>query len=267
MQQTHKPTTPSVELSDLTAAVSQSDANDPANVSNATALVTAYQSTTAEWSNHRDMSSTTAPPTSTSTTAPLTSTLPPKPLPTAVSTTTTTATATTGQPSHLTIDKTAVVCDKAILDGTITIAANTIVHPRARLIAPPGTSIAIGANSIVEEAATIIAPPATHLTLGNWVMIEPMAVVSASMGHANWVRVGGVVAEGVRVGRGVEIGVRAVVDGVVEDGSVVASDGSVTRPSDGGWTAREREKRVMEHIQLQLMGSRDLIIKAHKLIR
>ena len=220
------------------------------------------------------MSSTTGPaaasPTTTAAQPP--SALPPKPPSTASSsTTTTTATAasSTASPSssHFTIDKTALVCDKAILDGTITIAANTIVHPRARLIAPAGSSITIGANSIIEDAATVTAPPNTQLTLGNWVLVEPLAVVSASMGHANYVRVGAVVTERGRVGRGVEVGIRAVVDGVVEDGSIVASDGSERQASDGGWTVREREKRVMEQIQLQLMASRDLLIKAHKMIR
>lgn len=212
------------------------------------------------------MSSTTAPAVAASTTtAHSTSSLPPKPATT--STTSTTATTAPTASSRLSIDKTALVCDKAILDGHITIAANTIVHPRARLIAPPTSSITIGANSIVEDGAAVIAPPNTALVLGNWVLLEPITTVLSSMGHANWVRVGAVVGEKAVVGRGVEVGVRAMVDGVVEDGSVVASDGSERRAEDGGWTAREREKRVMEQIQLQLMASRELLVKAHKMIR
>lgn len=113
----------------------------------------------------------------------------------------------------------------------------------------------------------ITAAEGTHLTIGNWVLIESMCDVHASMGHANVLRAGSVVTERAKVGRGVEVGVRGVVDGSVEDGSVVSSDGSVRLPSDGGWTVREREKRAMEQVQLQLMASRDLLIKAHKFIR
>ena len=94
-----------------------------------------------------------------------------------------------------------------------------------------------------------------------------MATLRSSIGHANHIRAAAVLAETARVGRGVEIGVRAVVDGAVEDGSVVGSDGSERRASEGGWTVREREKRVMELIQLQLMASRDLLVRAHKMIR
>ena len=201
------------------------------------------------------------------TTAPATSALPPKPVPASSSSAATAASVAPPSSSRLTIDKTALVVDKAILDGCITIAANTIVHPRARLTAPPSSSISVGANSIIEDGASVTAPPNTALTLGNWVLLEPMAALHASIGHANVLRVGAVVREGAWIGRGVEVGVRAVVEGAVEDGSVVASDGSERRAGEGGWTVREREKRAMEAIQLQLMASRELLVKAHKFIR
>ncbi len=193
--------------------------------------------------------------------------LPPKP-PQSTTTAPSTATTTTPPtPSTFTIDKTALVCDKAILTGTITIAANSIVHPRARLSAEAGASIAVGANVVVEDGAVVAAAAGTQLVLGNWVLVEPLSDVRGSVGHAVWLRAGSVVAEGARVGRGVEVGVRAVVSGVVEDGGVVLSDGSVVTAAEGGWTVREREKRVMEQVQLQIMACRDLLIKSHKFIR
>ena len=217
------------------------------------------------------MSAASAPSEASLTAVPAASSLPPKPASTSStassSTSATTTSSSSTPPSRFTIDKTALVCDKAVLEGTITIAANTIIHPRARLIAPPSSSITVGANTLIEDAATVIAPPHTHLTLGNWLLLEPLTTVHASMGHANHVRVGAIVTQQAKVGRGVEVGVRAVVDGPVEDGSVVSSDGSERRASEGGWTAREREKRVMEAVQMQLMASRELLIKAHKMIR
>lgn len=55
----------------------------------------------------------------------------------------------------LKISAQAIVCHESKLRGDITIGMNTIVHPRATIIAEAGPII-IGQNNIIEEQAYII---------------------------------------------------------------------------------------------------------------
>ena len=194
-----------------------------------------------------------APPSSTAPSSTTTSSsVPPKPSP---------------LPLHLALDKTSFICDKASLSGTLTIGASTVIHPTARITAPPTSSIAIGSHCLISEGCVVeAAAGGVAMVIGNWNLMEAGSVVRGGLGHANWVRVGGEVGVGGRVGRGVEVGVRQRVDGVVQDGSLIMHDGSERRVEDTGVTVKEREKRVMEMLHLTLALDRDLLSKAHQQI-
>ena len=75
------------------------------------------------------------------------------------------------------------------------------------------------------------------------------------------------VREGAVIGRGVEVGVGQCIDRVIHDGSIITFDGVERLSEMSGVSVKEREKRVMEAVQLTLQLTRDLITKAHTLIR
>ena len=174
---------------------------------------------------------------------------------------------------RLTLDATTLICDKAVLQGTITIGAGSVIHPRARLRAvSPSSSVVIGVQCVVSEDAVVEAVgESACVTVGNWVVLESRAVVRGSVGHASWLRCGCEVTESGMVGRGCEVGVGVRVDGKVEDGSLLRlGDSGEQRRETGGIEqqhVREREKRHMDHAHTLLTADRQLLSKHHKMIR
>ena len=192
--------------------------------------------------DHTDMSATTPSP------APSPPKSSPAPLPPSAS----------RSSSQLTVDKSTIISDRASLTGPITIGPSTLIHPTARLHSPPPpASLTLGSHCIIEEGVSIEAADGEALTIGNWCLIECGAVIRSSMGHANWVRVKGQVGKGAKVGRGVEVGVGQRVDTVVPDGSIVTCDGRLLPPAN----VKEREKRIMEQVQLSLTLNAPLFAK------
>ena len=174
---------------------------------------------------------------------------------------------------RLTLDATTLICDKAVLQGTITVGAGSVIHPRARLRAvSPSSSVVIGVQCVVSEDAVVEAVgESACVTVGNWVVLESRAVVRGSVGHASWLRCGCEVTESGAVGRGCEVGVGVRVDGKVEDGSLLRlTDGGEQRRETGGieqQQVREREKRHMDHAHTLLTADRQLLSKHHKMVR
>ncbi|KAF2153892.1 hypothetical protein K461DRAFT_292593 [Myriangium duriaei CBS 260.36] len=91
------------------------------------------------------------------------------------------------------IDPKAIISEKAILVGvnTVTIGANAVIHPYAKLDSTHGP-ITVGQFSIVAERATVgLASPHSspwHIHVGDYVSIETGAVVeSAVVGQATTV--------------------------------------------------------------------------------
>ena len=167
-------------------------------------------------------------------------------------------------PVNLTLDKTTLLSDKAHLSGTITLGPSTVVHPTARLVAPPTSSITLGAHCLVEDGVLIEARPGEALSIGNWNFLECGATVRASMGHANWLRVRAELRPTGRIGRGVEVGVAQRVTAAVADGSTILFDGSERRCEDSGVTSKEREKRIMETLLLHINLAREALTKYNK---
>lgn len=95
-----------------------------------------------------------------------------------------------------------VVAETASLAGThrIRIAANTVIHPRAKLNSALGP-ITIGRHCIISERTQITAPDSQGLTIGDGVVVEVNAVVEArEVGEGTAVEVG------VRIGKGAVVG-------------------------------------------------------------
>lgn len=95
-----------------------------------------------------------------------------------------------------------VVADSAALSGThrIRIAANTVIHPRAKLNSSLGP-ITIGKSCIISERTQLSAPDSQGLTIGDGVVVEVNAVVEArEIGEGTAVEVG------VKVGKGAVVG-------------------------------------------------------------
>lgn len=95
-----------------------------------------------------------------------------------------------------------VVAETAALIGThrIRIAANTVIHPRAKLNSSLGP-ITIGRHCIISERTQITAPDGQGLTIGDGVVVEVNAVVEArEVGEGTAVEVG------VRIGKGAIVG-------------------------------------------------------------
>ena len=74
--------------------------------------------------------------------------------------------------SKIRITPGAVVCQEAELKGEVTIAAKTVVHPKARIIAEQGP-IVIGESNLIEEQALIInSTPGKIMVIGNHNVFE-----------------------------------------------------------------------------------------------
>ncbi|KAG5988996.1 hypothetical protein E4U54_004476 [Claviceps lovelessii] len=130
------------------------------------------------------------------------------------------------------------ISDNAILQGThsITIQAETIVHPRARLESHAG-SILIGRRCIIHERSHIGARPADSRTavtggvvLGDYVVAEVGTVIEAGnteVGEGTTLQVGCRIGSGAKIGRHCTISHKSVVAPGEElpDHTVIYSDG------------------------------------------
>ncbi|KAG5953190.1 hypothetical protein E4U53_006487 [Claviceps sorghi] len=130
------------------------------------------------------------------------------------------------------------ISDNAILQGThsITIQAETVVHPRARLESHSG-SILIGRRCIVHERTHIGARPADlrsavsgSVVLGDYVVVEVGTVIEAGnteVGEGTTLQVGCRIGSGAKIGRHCTISHKSVVAAGEElpDYTVIYSDG------------------------------------------
>eukprot|EP00794_Sanderia_malayensis_P018888 gene18888-20790_t len=74
--------------------------------------------------------------------------------------------------SKIKITPGAVVCQEAELKGEVTIAAKTVVHPKARIIAEKGP-IVIGEGNLIEEQTLICnSSPGKTMIIGNYNVFE-----------------------------------------------------------------------------------------------
>ncbi|XP_065064450.1 dynactin subunit 6-like [Rhopilema esculentum] len=74
--------------------------------------------------------------------------------------------------SKIRITPGAVVCQEAEIKGEVTIAARTVVHPKARIIAEHG-SIIIGEGNLIEEQTLIWnSTPGKTMVIGNYNVFE-----------------------------------------------------------------------------------------------
>ncbi|KAG6041728.1 hypothetical protein E4U41_002593 [Claviceps citrina] len=130
------------------------------------------------------------------------------------------------------------ISDNAILQGThsITIQAETVIHPRARLESHSG-SILIGRRCIVHERAHIGARPA-HLhtaktggvVLGDYVVVEVGTIIESGdteVGEGTTLQVGCRIGSGAKIGKHCTISHKSVVAPGEElpDNTVVYSGG------------------------------------------
>ena len=79
------------------------------------------------------------------------------------------------------IHPSAIVCDSAVLIGSVKIGARTVVHPRA-IIKGEGGEIIIGEDNMIEELVQIIAPPGAQspIMIGSFNLFEVGACIQAS---------------------------------------------------------------------------------------
>ena len=107
------------------------------------------------------------------------------------------------------ISPSAIIPDNAILTGTypITIGANTVIHPRAKLVSTHGP-ITIGDFTIISERSTIgpaasASGEAVHeLLIEDHVNIEPGAVIEAAkVGKATCIEANARISDGAVVGK------------------------------------------------------------------
>lgn len=148
------------------------------------------------------------------------------------------------------IHPSATIADKAQLSGpgTITIDADVIVHPHAKIVAIHG-NVSIGAGSIVSEkailgcsAASSAANSDADVIIGDGVSVESGAVVEARrVGDHSVIGINATIGRGAVVGKWCRVAALCEVhaDEVLEDFTVVFGEGSQGRRIDA--SARDME--------------------------
>ena len=101
----------------------------------------------------------------------------------------------------------AVVCQEAELKGEISIAAKTVVHPKARIIAEQGPII-IGEGNLIEEQTLIWnSTPGTSMVIGDFNVFEIGCVSQAvKIGNNNVIEAKSKVGSQVELGNGCVVG-------------------------------------------------------------
>jgi len=100
------------------------------------------------------------------------------------------------------------VCKGAVLEGDVKVAAGTVVHPRARILAKAGP-IRIGRGNIVEELAVICNESSEVMTIGDYNVFEVgCEVYSHSVGNSTVVESRALLAPGSIVGNDCTIGTK-----------------------------------------------------------
>ncbi|XP_034242832.1 dynactin subunit 6 [Thrips palmi] len=167
--------------------------------------------------------------------------------------------------SDLKISDQALVCHESKLRGDITIGPNTIVHPRATIIAEAGPII-IGASNIIEEQAYIInrlrpgADPSIVqvMEIGSNNVFEVDCVFESSMmGNQNVLEVKSHVGPGVEISDGCIIGA-----GCKLNGNERLPEKSVIYGSD---CARRIAMDKPPHPSLQIDYLTKILVKYHHL--
>ena len=109
--------------------------------------------------------------------------------------------------SKIKITPGAVVCQEAELKGEISIAAKTVVHPKARIIAEHGP-IVIGEGNLIEEQALIWnSTPGKPMVIGNFNVFEIGCMSEATrIGNNNVIEAKSKVGSQVELGDGCVVG-------------------------------------------------------------
>ncbi|CAH0015074.1 unnamed protein product [Clonostachys rhizophaga] len=120
---------------------------------------------------------------------------------------------------------------------SITIQAETVIHPRARIDSTQG-SVLIGRRCVIQERAQLGAQPGDRsslsstggITLGDYVIVEAGATVEpggTEISEGTFIQVGSTIGRGAKVGKNCTISPKSVVrpGEVLPDNTVVFSNG------------------------------------------
>ncbi|KAH0526139.1 hypothetical protein TsFJ059_009506 [Trichoderma semiorbis] len=152
------------------------------------------------------------------------------------------------------------ISDNAVLLGShsITMQAETVVHPRSRIESSVG-SILVGRRCIVQERVHLGAPPDSRekgtggVSLGDYVLIEAGSVVEAGgteIGEGSVIQVGSKIGGGAKIGKNCTVSHLSVIASgeVLPDNTVVYSNG--TRRTDRRGTPELRKLSIVKQIAM-----------------
>lgn len=131
----------------------------------------------------------------------------------------------------------AVVCQEAELKGEITIAAKTVVHPKARIIAEHGPII-IGEGNLIEEQTLIwnSTPGGKPMIIGNYNVFEIGSNCQAlAIGNNNVLEAKSKVGSTVELSDGCVVGSRCEIDSnerLASNTVIYGQDGSRRKASE-----------------------------------
>lgn len=152
-------------------------------------------------------------------------------------------------PDTFKIDDSAVICKKAIVNGVITIGANTIIHPAALVRG----NIEIGSNCMIEEGVQIVGSGNEKVVIGDDNHFEVGAICSGTVGNGNVIQHKAKIAAGVEIGNGCFIGIRVELKSgeKISDNTSVYGQMQSQRKLDSS-TAEANAKAILPKIELAM---------------
>ncbi|KAL7788180.1 trimeric LpxA-like protein [Trichoderma ceciliae] len=153
------------------------------------------------------------------------------------------------------------ISDNAVLLGihSITMQAETVVHPRSRVESSVG-SVLVGRRCIIQERVHVGAPPDNRdkgtgggVSLGDYVLIEAGSVIEAGgteIGEGSVIQVGSKIGSGAKIGKNCTVSHLSVIANgdVLPDNTVVYSNG--TRRTDKRGTPELRKLSIVKQIAM-----------------
>ncbi|EHK40534.1 uncharacterized protein TrAtP1_003844 [Trichoderma atroviride] len=152
------------------------------------------------------------------------------------------------------------ISDNAVLQGThsITMQAETVVHPRSRIESSVG-SVLVGRRCIIQERVHLGAASENldkgmgGVSLGDYVLIEAGSVIEAGgteIGEGSIIQVGSKIGSGAKIGKNCTVSHLSVIANgdVLPDNTVVYSNG--TRRTDKRGTPELRKLSIVKQIAM-----------------
>ncbi|KAM0262288.1 hypothetical protein ACHAQJ_001757 [Trichoderma viride] len=152
------------------------------------------------------------------------------------------------------------ISDNAVLLGihSITMQAETVIHPRSRIESSAG-SVLVGRRCIIQERVHLGAPSnnsdkgAGGVSLGDYVLVEAGSVVEAGgteIGEGSVIQVGSKIGSGAKIGKNCTVSHLSVIANgdVLPDNTVVYSNG--TRRTDKRGTPELRKLSIVKQIAM-----------------